>query len=952
MSLLRYAASSILRNRRHTFSAVLGILLAVTFVAGTFVAIDSSARATLNATLHGLHGDFSYSAVPPVSGSPSSGNPKNGTDLRDALAAVPGVTDASIYRQINASWGGTFLLYNPRAATNNSFSWSILTAVDPHHLPCTLRDATISGSILLPNGTVALDSQTATDLQVRVGDPVGLLSDVWSPAGYVNHSMIFTVGAIARPMPPSSYGGGLVIDPGPGSYEPLFAINLRDIDWVLSRLGLASRSLQSPQIQGEIWVDRGHLVNPYDIQGTKFQLSRLDRQLTQAMIQAGYSGQVNDDISSALSTFQSTFLAKRTQYLLISSPVILLGLYLGAVGVDLGHAERRRELGILKARGMSRRQVALLLILESLLGGIVAAVLGLFLGIALSRFLIGAVTPFGASAASGSVTLTPDTIVIVVVLSIVFMAIASYRSAKRAAALPIVETLRHYAPGETRIHYSPTADIAMIGYSIFVLVMYWYATSGPGNLFIIMIAIPFLLTLPVTPILLTIGSVRLMTRSSGRVYEWTSRLIRPFAKNLEYVVSRNLSRNPRRSSNIAIIIALGLAFGVFIVSSLGSQQEMQEQSLRGSIGADMSATPPFMANGSADAAFEANLSKVQGVAQITHVLPVSAQVSPRASYDSPYVYAIDPSSYFTVSQPAPFYFEKPRNEAATRQVLAVDGQVLITGQFAKDAALQIGDSLILSITTYPNGTPVSVSVTVHVGGIVRFLPGTYNGYSFGVGNAPEEVYGSHTTLRELIVAQEKAGLGYPGSDRFLVALQPGADWKVVKAEVLVLGSANVLVYREYQEQLAQISNSTFLEGSFLGFVRMEIAFIVVILTAGLALIIYAAGLERTVEFACITARGSSGWQTAGLLVGEACSIMLLGVVVGFAAGLLAGYLSVGLTYGSLRGAEPVIPNLLVFPVDGLLLLVLAPAAMFLTTIVVAWRIERMNVAQVLRMRGG
>lgn len=936
MSLLRYAASGVLRNRRRMLSSILGVLLALTFIAGTFIAIDSSTRASLDATLQGLQGDFSYSALPSDPGPPSSGSLKNGTNLRNALAAVPGVADASVYRQISMSEGGALLLYNPRATANNSFGWQTLTALDPRHLPNFLRDATISGSVQLPNGTAILDSQTAAKLGVKVGDPVGVLSGVWSGGAFANLSLVFTVGAIATFPPLAGYG-------------TLFGFNLRDFDWVVSRLGLTPGPLQPSQIEGEVWIDRARLVNPYDIGGTLFQIARLDRNLTLAMTRAGYGGQVHDNISPALDNIQPMMQSQRIQYLVYSSPVILLGLYLGAVGVDLGHAERRRELAVLKTRGASRWQVAQLLILESLLGGTIASVLGLFLGMALSRLLIGAVTPVGASADVGTVTLAPETVAFVAILGTMFMGIASFRSAKRAADLPIIETLGYHAPGEARIRYSPTRDAAMIGYSVLVYGWYWYVTSYPGSLFIFLIGIPFLLTLPLTPILLILGSIRLMTRSTGRVYEWASRLIRPFARNLEHIVSRNLSRNPRRSSSIAIIIALGLAFGILSVSGLASSQAMQEQSLRASIGADLSAAPPYLANASADVVFGANLGAVSGIAGVTRVLPVYAQVSPRATFDTPYVYAIDPSSYFAVSQPASFYFETPGKEAAAQRLLATDGQVLVTGQFARDAALQVSDPLVLSSTTLPNGSSGSISVTVHVGGIVRFLPGTYNGYFFGSGpNAPEEVYGSYSTLGKLVDAQETSGLGYFGQDRFLAALQPKADWKAAKAEILALGSTNVEVYQELLPQLGDAASSS----SFLGFIRTEVAFIVVILTAGLALIIYAASLDRTVEFADIIARGSSGWQTAGLLVGEAFSIILIGVVVGLAVGLVSGYLSVSLTYGGVSVNEPIIPNLFVFPLDGLLLLILAPVAMLGTTVVVAWRIARMNLARALKMRGG
>lgn len=946
MSFLHYAASGVLRNRRRMFASVVGVLLAVTFVAGTFIAIDSSARATLDASLQGLQGDFSYSALPPETGPPFSGGLLNGTDLRDALAAIPGVTDASVYRQIDPVFGEALLLYNPHAALNNSFPIQQLTAVDSRHLPTTLRTAAISGSTQMPNGTALLDSQTAANLQVKLGDTVGVLTAARNGTGYVNHSLTFLVEAVATLPPPSSYGGNLILGPSPGDYGALFAFNLRDIDWVAGSLALTS---QTPQIQGEIWIDRARFVNPYDLQATVFQLARLSRQLTQAMIQAGYSGQIGDEISPAIGNFQSSISSARVQYLLLSVPVILLGLYLGAVGVDLGHTERRRELGVLKARGASERQVVSVLILESLIGGSIAAVLGLLLGAGVSRFLVGAVTPFGTTPADTSIALTPITVFAVVLMSFAFMGLATYRSAKRAAGLPVVETLRYYAPEETHIRYSPTADIAFVGYSVLAYATYWYVTSNPGNFFTFTIAIPFLVTLPATPVLLTIGLVRLLTRSTGQVYEWTSRLMRPFARNLEYIVSRNLSRNPRRSSNVAIIITFGLAFGIFAVSSLASQQLMQEQSLRASIGADMSVTPPFGFNLTAAEAFGSNLSRVSGIAGITHILRVNAFVAPTPVRNTPSIVAIDPSTYFAVSRPSPFFFETPADQGGAERALATVGQVLVTGQFARDAAVQLGDPLVLSITTYPNGTQVTTSLNVRVGGVVRFLPGTYSGYFFGFTNAPDEVYGSYATLGKLIAAQDSSGgPGLFSSDRFLAALQEGADWQAVKASVVAMGSPKVDVYPELRPQLAD----TPALGSLIGFVHIEIAFIVVILTAGLALIIYAASLERKVEFAGINARGSSGWQTAGLLVGEAFSIMVIGVVVGLAVGVLSGYLSVSFTYGGISAYEPMIPNLFEFPLAGLWLVVLAAGAMLGATLLVAWRIARMNVARVLKMRGG
>src|SRR2546427_4636309 len=123
------------------------------------------------------------------------------------------------------------------------------------------------------------------------------------------------------------------------------------------------------------------------------------------------------------------------------------------------------------------------------------------------------------------------------------------------------------------------------------------------------------------------------------------------------------------------------------------------------------------------------------------------------------------------------------------------------------------------------------------------------------------------------------------------------------------------------------------------------AFMVVILTAGLGVILYAATLERDVELAAIRARGASGWQTAGLLIGEATSIMLIGLIVGTGIGILAAYLSTTfIAAGPGTAGEALVPVLFVLPPEALLLLVFAPPPMLLTSFSVTIPVPRVDLA--------
>ena len=87
MALLRYAAADVLRSRRRTLTAILGVLLAVTFIAGTFIAIDSSTRATLDGILADYPTDIQFQAAW-----------VNATQVREAVEATPGIVRVAAWR--------------------------------------------------------------------------------------------------------------------------------------------------------------------------------------------------------------------------------------------------------------------------------------------------------------------------------------------------------------------------------------------------------------------------------------------------------------------------------------------------------------------------------------------------------------------------------------------------------------------------------------------------------------------------------------------------------------------------------------------------------------------------------------------------------------------------------------------------------------------------------------
>ncbi len=954
MGLWRYAADSVRHNGRRTFSSILGVLLAITFVSGTLIAIDSSTRSTLDALLVGLPGDLSLTR--------DASSSFNVSSFRDNLASLAGIEEVSLYRET--------YLYGVTNSTPGPVSFMMsadFVGIDPAHPPTPIRGAPVTGTLDVPNGSAAISSSLASALGIRIGDRVRLVNQVSTYIGgnytIVNNTANLTVvGLLGSVSYQNSYPTPVYI-PGPIYYGPyLVVVNFRDMPWILRQMQLIAAPYT---LEGQIWIDRLYYVNPYDTASSKQNIARLVFRLQSMLFGYGY---VTDNLSPQLDYFQSQMTFLRVEFLVLSTPVILLGLYLGAIGVDLSHAERRRELAILKTRGASRAQLVRLLLTESLFGGIIAAILGLAAGVILSRFLLGVVNPFaGVSASPGEFLITRDTVLTVVILSVVLMALVTFRSARRTASLPVVETLRYYTPGETRVHYSPRTDIILlsIGIGVYALVVY-QAVSG-GNLFTFLIGGLVFVLLPFMPILIIIGATRLATRSTVRVYAATSRVFEPLAKNMSHIIRQNLVRNPRRASNIAIIIALGLGFGMFTLSYFASSQLNQAMDLRANLGADVVVQGGYCygfgcPSSPTDApSFKTNLSAVVGIgeaARVSYLSYVNTFISGPPTYYGGYqpvqFFSLDPLAYFNVTQPEPWYFSQGTAQDALA-VLDKPGEVLVTQYMADQVGIVPGVVIPLTASGYnpTNGTSVEYRMNVTVGGFVRALPGLpgaafggYGYYGYGPTSNVYAVYGSHDTFSKFEnVSASLAG----GSDAYLASLRPGADWQKVKQDIEALGVSNVQVY---QEQLAQMQNNIAVRSTN-GFMAMEVAFIVVILTAGLCLILYAATLERDTEFAAIIARGATGWQTAGILVGEGFSILLVGLAVGAGMGILTAYIETDLLYAGIGSpAPPLVPLLFVLPPEALLLLLLAPAAMLVGALLVSLRIAKMNVAKVLKMRGG
>jgi putative ABC transport system permease protein len=100
--------------------------------------------------------------------------------------------------------------------------------------------------------------------------------------------------------------------------------------------------------------------------------------------------------------------------------------------------ERTRELGMLRAVGMTRRQVRMMIRYESIVTALMGAALGIAVGLFLGALVIHALS------SQGLVFSVPIlTLVIFVVASILVGIVAAIFPARRAARLNVLEALQY-----------------------------------------------------------------------------------------------------------------------------------------------------------------------------------------------------------------------------------------------------------------------------------------------------------------------------------------------------------------------------------------------------------------------------------------------------------------------------------------------------------------------------
>ncbi len=242
---------------------------------------------------------------------------------------------------------------------------------------------------------------------------------------------------------------------------------------------------------------------------------------------------------------------------------LFVGSFVIANSLSITIAQRTRELATLRTLGASRRQVLGSIIVEALVVGIVASLIGLFLGLLLAKGLFWLFDAVGFTLPNTGLVFETRTIIVALLAGILVTLLASLRPATRATRVPPIAAVREGATlPRGRFERFRWIGAVLMTVAGFAALLYGLFASG----------------LDTTQVLIWMGLGALLIFLGVALF--SSRLVRPLALVLGWPAARiggvagilardNARRNPQRTASTAAALMIGLAL-VTLVATLAA----------------------------------------------------------------------------------------------------------------------------------------------------------------------------------------------------------------------------------------------------------------------------------------------------------------------------------------------------------------------------------------------
>ena len=563
-------------------------------------------------------------------------------------------------------------------------------------------------------------------------------------------------------------------------------------------------------------------------------------------------------------------------------------------------AERRRDIGMLRALGASRKSIFYIILSEGLMQGIMGTALGMVVGYGFSVLvlkLMGPAMQKFLNVRMGMPEVSLPIVLVSVGLGVGITLLAGLIPAMSASRVTPLEALR---PTVGKLNFRRLAGLgfwtgaAMIALAVSTLLTRDAGLIGMGGMLFI---IGLILVAPalVSPIAALFGGLAsLIFARQGTVH----------------LAQGNLSRQPARAAVTASATMIGLAILVTAASIITSASVGFERVLRKSLGSDYLLIPPSVAvwgtNLGSNPDFARELRALDGVAVVSSLRFAPAQVN-----DLPIsLMGIDPDTYGQVSG---LTFAEG-DEVAAYAALKTPHSIIISPVLATSIGAKVGDEV--SMLT-PNG--VKAYNVIAIGG-------DYLNAKIATGYVSQADIAADFGRTEDVLLQLNLT---PTTDR-------AAAESAIKAVVSRYPQYRLISGQGYIDENMQLFDVAF-AAMYAVLIFLAVPSLIAMLNT-LAIGV----IERTREIGMLRAVGATRKQVRTMIVAEAIILAAIGTAFGLLAGLFLGYTTVETLH--LSG----FPMEYAFPASGVLVTIAAGLLFgILAAIIPARQAARLDVVQAL-----
>lgn len=787
--MLRLALRNLQMNTLRLLLTTAAIAIGVAFVSGTFVLSDTTSKA-FDQLFDGLTANTDVvvrSDAAFTDNSIQSESRPLPQDLVNAVAATRGVDVAE------GSVTGIALLLDKTG-----------TPIQPGGAPTLATsvggNAALAGDFTLRQGRMpigptemTIDARSATGAAYAVGDTVGVVLHDGTHA--------FTLVGIT----------------GFGDSDSLAGATLAGFD-----LATAQQVLGRTSSVDQISVIATDGVDPGEL---------MDR--IAATMPPGVEVLTGTTLASENAAAMQSGLAIFTQVLLAFAAVsLLVGSFVIWNTFNVLVAQRRREIGLLRAVGATRRQVLGGILVESAAIGLLATGLGLLAGIGLAVGIRRLLMLVGIEVPTTTVDLQPRTLVAALAVGVGVTMVAAAIPAWAATRVAPIEALRDAAP-VTDEGSSRRGVAGWVVLSAGILGLVACAVVGDQR--------------PLTALASLTAFVGLVL-SGPSLARATARLASHGRRGGGWqLAARNVARSPRRAAATAMALTIGVAVVSAVAVTATSLRESVGQTVSAGNRADFFLQPVGWGAGISPAAATA-VRAVDGVDAVVQLKYSGAQVNGTRST----IVAVDPTDLGRVL-----------DLGTPDGVLDLGpGSIAIAGTEATALGVGVGDTVVV---TYPESGPMTVTVTAVFANTATGLTGSPYLVS------PADFRANVTSTLDRVV---------------LVAAASDADLTATQAAITQALAAYPNATVSDPAQLTAAAQAS--TDQLLGLVTALLLLAVVVAILGIVNTLVLSVLERTRELGLMRAVGATRRQVRTIVRRESVLMALLGAVTGIGLGILSG----------------------------------------------------------------